>query len=74
MTMTTKRASILMFTLLILPCLFATVAQAADDKKAEEQQEVRKMARAPCNVFTRLSRAPKPRSVQQGMPCSVIRV
>jgi lipid-binding SYLF domain-containing protein len=44
MTMTTKRASILMFTLLILPCLFATVAQAADDKKAEEQQEVRKMA------------------------------
>ena len=45
MTITTsKRTAILTVILLTLACSLAIVAHAADDKKAEEQKEVRKMA------------------------------
>jgi lipid-binding SYLF domain-containing protein len=45
MTITTRKATaILTFTLLTLACSLAILANAADDKKATEQQEVRKMA------------------------------
>jgi lipid-binding SYLF domain-containing protein len=44
-TITTgKRTAILKFIFLTLVCSLAIAAQAADDKKAEEQQAVRKMA------------------------------
>ena len=45
MTITTgKGTAILKFIVLALACSLAIVAHAADDKKAKEQQEVRKMA------------------------------
>jgi len=44
-TITTRKATaILMFTFLTLACSLAIAAHAADDKKAEEQKEIRKMA------------------------------
>ncbi len=45
MTITTRKATaILTLTFLTLACSLAIVAHAADDKKAEEQKEIRKMA------------------------------
>ena len=45
MTITTgKGTAILKVIFLTLACSLAIVVHAADDKKAEEQQEVRKMA------------------------------
>ena len=65
MTITTaKRTTILKVILLTLACAMAIVARAADDKKAQEQQEIRKMAQ---DTLQRLYKAkPETRSAIQG--------
>ena len=73
MTITTgKGTAILKVIFLTLACSLAIVAHAADDKKAEEQKEVRKMAQ---DTLQRLYKAePKAQgAVQGGMQCSAIR-
>ncbi len=76
MTITTRKATaILTFTFLTLVYSLAIVANAADDKKAKEQQEVRKMAQ---DTLQRLYKAeagsPRAQSKQrQGMQCLAIR-
>ena len=72
-TITTgKGTAILKVIFLTLACSLAIVAHAADDKKAEEQKEVRKMAQ---DTLQRLYKAePKAQgAVQGGMQCSAIR-
>ncbi len=65
MTITTgKGTAILKFILLTLTCSLAIGAQAADDKKAEEQQAIRKMAQ---DTLQRLYKAePKAQAAVQG--------
>ena len=65
MTITTgKGTAILKFIFLTLACSLAIVAHAADDKKAEEQQEVRKMAQ---DTLQRLYKAePKAKGAVEG--------
>jgi lipid-binding SYLF domain-containing protein len=65
MTITTaKRTTILKVTFLTLACSLAIVAHAADDKKAEEQQEIRKMAQ---DTLQRLYKAkPEVKGAVQG--------
>ncbi len=72
MTITTgKGTAILKFIFLTLACSLAIVAHAADDKKAEEQQEIRKMAQ---DTLQRLYKAePKAKGAVagSGRVCSV---
>ena len=65
MTITTgKRTAILKFIFLTLACSLAIVAHAADDKKAEEQKQVRKMAH---DTLQRLYKAePKAKGAVEG--------
>ena len=65
MTITTgKRTAILKFIVLTLACSLAIVAHAADDKKAEEQKQVRKMAH---DTLQRLYKAePKAKGAVEG--------
>ncbi len=65
MTITTgKGTAIRTFVFLTLACSLAIVAHAADDKKAEEQKEVRKMAQG---TLQRLYKAePKAKSAVEG--------
>ena len=65
MTITTgKGTAILKFIFLALACSLAIVAHAADDKKAEEQKEVRKMAQ---DTLQRLYKAePKAKGAVEG--------
>ncbi len=65
MTITTgKGIAILKFILVTLVCSLAIVAQAADDKKAEEQKAVRKMAQ---DTLQRLYKAePKAKGAVEG--------
>jgi lipid-binding SYLF domain-containing protein len=65
MTITTgKGIAILKFIFLALACSLAIVAHAADDKKAEEQKEVRKMAQ---DTLQRLYKAePKAKGAVEG--------
>ena len=65
MTITTgKGTAILKFIVLALVCSLAIVAQAADDKKADEQKAVRKMAE---DTLQRLYKAePKAQAAVQG--------
>ena len=65
MTITTgKGTAIRKFIFLTLACSLAIVAHAADDKKAEEQKEVRKMAQ---DTLQRLYKAePKAKGAVQG--------
>ncbi len=65
MTITTSKSiAILKFIFLTLACSLAIVANAADDKKAEEQQAVRKMAQ---DTLQRLYKAePKAKGAVQG--------
>jgi lipid-binding SYLF domain-containing protein len=61
---TAKRTTILKVTFLTLACALAIVAHAADDKKAQEQQEIRKMAQ---DTLQRLYKAkPEVRGAVQG--------
>jgi len=64
-TITTgKGTAILKFIFLALACALAIVAHAADDKKAEEQKEVRKMAQ---DTLQRLYKAePKAKGAVEG--------
>ena len=64
MTITTRKDAIRTFILLTLACLLVIVANAADDKKAEEQQAVRKMAQG---TLQRLYKAePKAKGAVEG--------
>ncbi len=65
MTITTdKETAILKFIFLTLVCSLAIVAHAADDKKAEEQKQVRKMAQ---DTLQRLYKAePKAKGAVEG--------
>ena len=65
MTITTgKGTAILKFIVLTLACSLAIVAHAADDKKAEEQKQVRKMAH---DTLQRLYKAePKAKGAVEG--------
>ena len=65
MTITTgKGTAILKFIFLTLACSLAIVAHAADDKKAEEQKQVRKMAH---DTLQRLYKAePKAKGAVEG--------
>ena len=64
MTITTRKDAIRTFILLTLACLLVIVANAADDKKAEEQNAVRKMAQG---TLQRLYKAePKAKGAVEG--------
>ena len=65
MTITTgKGSAILKFIFLTLACSLAIVAHAADDDKAKEQQEIRKMAQ---DTLQRLYKAePKAKGAVEG--------
>jgi lipid-binding SYLF domain-containing protein len=63
-TITTRKDAIRTFILLTLACLLVIVANAADDKKAEEQNAVRKMAQG---TLQRLYKAePKAKGAVEG--------